>query len=604
MRMKIVSHQKRQVKELSRILVAQSLKSDEGERNENVISEDNSKKKATFSQEDPKPTTENKPNDEVKDKSNNAGFDLDELFRMDWIPGLLQNESPPDNGNSEMGCSRFSQWFRRDSPLPNVPESGNNSRRSSLHDELIANVLNSVEPQLIIPSPTPNSSDNFFAPISPAISHSSNYSASQSLASNHSTSKDIMEMLQSANSNESARNGGNLKDSVKTVKELEADLKRIVLGDKKQQEERSAFDKLLQHMSDSQSTPSASMSMGPLDKSKALQEQDLLQDILGGPQASSVSPMLQPFQMFKEEKQQVPQLTPGMSHSQFPQSNQQTQNEMFAHIMQQKQQEQHMQQIHQQQLQQQQMQNHMQQQNQQSQNLNVQGFTVDMLAKILGTSSQAPISPSSGLHQSASAPALNRNDPQMLNTVLQYQRQRELLSSILKQQHSSQNLSQSNVLQPMSQRRCPSAKDIPIQQTLGLPTLGISPRQSPLPPEAIGSTIPNQGRIPSPLVFGQQPPALSHAPAPIHPAALVQAMAQNAASSNTLQVQNPVVLQRVPSPQELAVHTQSILQNALIKRKLEEQKENFRKRQEAQRYMNFCPFVCYHKALCKPSAMY
>lgn len=51
--------------------------------------------------------------------------------------------------------------------------------------------------------------------------------------------------------------------------------------------------------------------------------------------------------------------------------------------------------------------------------------------------------------------------------------------------------------------------------------------------------------------------------------------------------QNPVVLQRVPSPQELAVHTQSILQNALIKRKLEEQKENFRKRQEAQRSVSF-----------------
>ncbi|KAF8767141.1 Eukaryotic translation initiation factor 4E like protein [Argiope bruennichi] len=109
------------------------------------------------------------------------------------------------------------------------------------------------------------------------------------------------------------------------------------------------------------------------------------------------------------------------------------------------------------------------------------------------------------------------------------------------------------------------------------------PGHLPLPVDAIGSAIPNQGRIPSPLVFGQQPPALSHAPAPIHPAALVQAMAQNSASPNTLQVQNPVVLQRVPSPQELAVHTQSILQNALIKRKLEEQKENFRKRQEAQR---------------------
>ena len=34
--------------------------------------------------------------------------------------------------------------------------------------------------------------------------------------------------------------------------------------------------------------------------------------------------------------------------------------------------------------------------------------------------------------------------------------------------------------------------------------------------------------------------------------------------------------QRVPSPQELIVHTQQILQGALIRRKLEEQKENFR----------------------------
>lgn len=40
--------------------------------------------------------------------------------------------------------------------------------------------------------------------------------------------------------------------------------------------------------------------------------------------------------------------------------------------------------------------------------------------------------------------------------------------------------------------------------------------------------------------------------------------------------------QRIPSPRELQVHTQSIMQNALIKKKLEEQRENFRKRQELQ----------------------
>lgn len=38
--------------------------------------------------------------------------------------------------------------------------------------------------------------------------------------------------------------------------------------------------------------------------------------------------------------------------------------------------------------------------------------------------------------------------------------------------------------------------------------------------------------------------------------------------------------QRIPSPRELQVHTQNIMQRALIKKKLEEQQENFRKKQE------------------------
>lgn len=40
--------------------------------------------------------------------------------------------------------------------------------------------------------------------------------------------------------------------------------------------------------------------------------------------------------------------------------------------------------------------------------------------------------------------------------------------------------------------------------------------------------------------------------------------------------------QRIPSPRELQVHTQKILQRALIKKKLEEQQENYRKKQEMQ----------------------
>uniref|UniRef100_A0A1L8DSM2 Putative eukaryotic translation initiation factor 4e transporter-like protein n=1 Tax=Nyssomyia neivai TaxID=330878 RepID=A0A1L8DSM2_9DIPT len=43
--------------------------------------------------------------------------------------------------------------------------------------------------------------------------------------------------------------------------------------------------------------------------------------------------------------------------------------------------------------------------------------------------------------------------------------------------------------------------------------------------------------------------------------------------------------QRIPSPRELQFHTQSIMQNALIRKKLEEQLENYRKRQEMTQQM-------------------
>lgn len=55
----------------------------------------------------------------------------------------------------------------------------------------------------------------------------------------------------------------------------------------------------LQHMSDSNHPQTSSLSMGPLDKSKALQEQDLLQDMLSGPRRSPMQQ--QPFQMFEEK---------------------------------------------------------------------------------------------------------------------------------------------------------------------------------------------------------------------------------------------------------------------------------------------------------------
>nr|CAD7394489.1 unnamed protein product [Timema cristinae] len=55
---------------------------------------------------------------------------------------------------------------------------------------------------------------------------------------------------------------------------------------------------------------------------------------------------------------------------------------------------------------------------------------------------------------------------------------------------------------------------------------------------------------------------------------------------NTLSVQHTGLPHRVPSPRELIVHTQNIMQSALIKKKLEEQRENYRKRQEMQQSLS------------------
>lgn len=55
-----------------------------------------------------------------------------------------------------------------------------------------------------------------------------------------------------------------------------------------------------------------------------------------------------------------------------------------------------------------------------------------------------------------------------------------------------------------------------------------------------------------------------------------------AMSSMFINRPNVAGVSRAPSPRELAAHTQSLMQNAIIKKKLEEQRENFRRRQEMQ----------------------
>lgn len=122
---------------------------------------------------------------------------------------------------------------------------------------------------------------------------------------------------------------------------------------------------------------------------------------------------------------------------------------------------------------------------------------------------------------------------QLGNPGLQ-QRQRDLLLSVLKLKvHGPSNRGLPPALPPQLSRLSPQPSD----------PMMLLPQ---------GSTV--SSRV-SPLMFPPGPPTghLSVSPAP-------QAA-------------------RVPSPQEMTVLTQQIMQQALIKRKLEEQKENFRRRQ-------------------------
>ncbi|XP_048729032.2 eukaryotic translation initiation factor 4E transporter-like isoform X3 [Ostrea edulis] len=97
---------------------------------------------------------------------------------------------------------------------------------------------------------------------------------------------------------------------------------------------------------------------------------------------------------------------------------------------------------------------------------------------------------------------------------------------------------------------------------------------------------PGSPRVPSPIMFSQQPPMHLSAPSPIHPSQIagktspvsVQA-ATNLSSTGTATIRPPVV-PRVPSPQELIAHTQAIMQTALLKKQLEDQKERFMKKQQ------------------------
>lgn len=94
----------------------------------------------------------------------------------------------------ESAGSRFSRWFKKESPIkPNMDD----SRRSSLQDDhIIKNLLNDIsEPNVTIPG----DSDLYFAPISPAANTGSSMRSTQK-------PMNLMEMLQRGKQSENQMN--------------------------------------------------------------------------------------------------------------------------------------------------------------------------------------------------------------------------------------------------------------------------------------------------------------------------------------------------------------------------------------------------------------
>lgn len=524
------------------------------------------------------------------------GFDFNDIFKPDWCPRFLSEDGMVDGDLGLSGGSRFSQWFRRESPpldQPLVPpldsgllaalsgkadDDGMDHHHRRHHQQSMQRQENDLASRILASAgvtssdgmlrvPTP---DSYFTPISPALPPDR---MSPSPPIREGSSKNILDILMDANINVEAHmlNGDAAKTAqlrehalsgkAKNVEELEADLKQVVLGGHnrgvQQQHHHHHHHHHEQQQQQRQQSQQVHHPLGIVPTLNLPQQQDQqhLQGLLsklgahqgahGGPLV--VPPSLPERALLEEDllraAGQAPLPQPMQHHGMVRGSGGDGMQQPPPGLL--------------------------------SQLLRPpapagkglamgpqqQQSNQDMLVKILA--GMGPVSP--GLqpppmasHQPLSPTAqllAARHDPMAAAAaaaMIRQQQQQEMLNSLLK---------------PPAPPVVTTQRPSPTQQ-LGL----LAPCPSPLP-----GVPQDPRRVPSPLVFGQHPSPIPPVAGPT-PGAPLQ-------SSNTLQVHSAGLRPRVPSPQELAVHTQSILQTALLKKILEDQKqkENLRKQQEAQR---------------------
>lgn len=463
-------------------------------------------------------TTDNSSTANQNQEDSHPDFNLDEFLKSDTfpgVPGLLTN-GVGSNGGS---CSRFSQWFKRESPVQQV-----DSRRTSIQDDILNNLLNDItEPNIQIPSVT--ESNTYFAPISPANTTANNTTST--------TGVKLLEMLQRGNKPNQNGQGdvvstvipmmksSSIKDMVggkvvHSLEELEArmrggappptsstDQPRV----NKTEEDLSAFKKLLAQVTGGQAIPAAN---GPISQKQPVTLIQLLNSQLKTQPIAPQQSVSEPMQTFNHVGSVGPTQHPHQA---------QMQHENLMKVLQ---------------IQQQQQKQQQQQQQQQQQHS-------DMLSMMMGGQrmlGMSPVPPEMQMMLSnapTSQELLQRPEAQ---AIIQGLQQGEIT-----RQHLIQQLQN-----PAMQHRHREVLVNILKMYGGTTPRTISPHpNAPTPQDHILQQMlyqQQQQRIPSPM--------------------------------------NNVMQHRVPSPREIVMHAQSIMQSALIKKKLEEQRENFRKRQDQQ----------------------
>ncbi|CAL1673079.1 unnamed protein product [Lasius platythorax] len=448
-------------------------------------------------------------------------FNLDEFLKSDTfsgVSGLLTNGVGSNSGTG----SRFSQWFKRESPIQQA-----DSRRTSIQDELLNNLLNDItEPNIQIPSVT--ESNTYFAPISPANTTNNTNSATNGVK--------LLEMLHRGNKPSQNGQGDasntaipmkncSIKDLeiggkvVHSLEELEARMRGgapppATSTDtphvNKTEEDLSAFKKLLAQMNGGQAVPAAN---GPITQKQPVTLMQLLNSQLKTQQQPSIPHQQPPTEPIHTTTfNHVGPLGPAQHPHQA-----QMQHENLMKVLQ--------------------IQQQQQQQQQQKQRHS------DMLSMMMGNQRMLGVSP-----VPAEMQMMINNIPSS-QELLQRPEAQAIIQGLQQGEITRQHLIQ-QLQNPAMQHRHREVLVNILKMYGGTTPRTISPHPHPAPPT-------HQDHMLQQMLYQQQQQRI---PSPM----------------------NNVIPHRVPSPREIVMHTQSIMQNALIKKKLEEQRENFRKRQDQQ----------------------